>query len=180
MLAIVPETCLVCTGTIIPGDGAAFMDGHVAHVPCYLNAGHAQPAPIGLPISRDLLVGVHVLVVEDSATTREMLQAALEYCGAFVTLAASVEQGTTILREVCPHVIVSDISMPDNGFELVRDVLAFAVESGLKIPAVAITAGRDTHDHAREAGFSAFITKPLDPFLLAVVVERLAKARRTA
>ena len=98
--------------------------------------------------------------------TREMLRAALEYCGGFITLAASVGEGKAILREIRPRVIVSDISMPDNGYELVRDVLAFAVETGLRIPAVAITGSRDSRQHATEVGFAAFITKPLDPFTL--------------
>jgi CheY-like chemotaxis protein len=66
--------------------------------------------------------------------------------------------------------------MPDNGYELVRDVLAFAAETGLVIPAVAITGSRDSRQHAKDAGFTAFITKPLDPFMLARVIERLATA----
>jgi len=66
--------------------------------------------------------------------------------------------------------------MPGNGFALVRDLLAFVAASSLVIPAVAITGLHDTLDHARQAGFAAFITKPLDPFMLAVVVARMAAA----
>jgi CheY-like chemotaxis protein len=174
------ESCSICTRTVIPGEGAAFVLDHIVHVPCYVNGGHVQPPTLEPAISRDLLLGIHVLVVEDNDNTREMLREALEYCGAFVTTTTSATEGKALLRELSPRVIVSDISMPDDGFELIRDVLAFAVETGLRIPAVAITAGRDSRNHAREGGFAAFITKPLDPFVLAVVVERLAKARKTA
>ena len=169
------ETCTACRLGLVPGDGGAFVDDDVIHLACYVNDGRNESSEPG--ISRDLLLGIHVLIVEDSPTTREMLRAALEYCGGFITLAASVEEGKTILREIRPRVIVSDISMPDNGYELVRDVLAFAAEAGLVIPAVAITGSRDSRQHAQEAGFAAFITKPLDPFMLALVVERLATAR---
>ena len=171
MLATI-ETCNACRRGLVPGDGGAFVDGDVIHLGCYVNAGLNQRSEPG--ISRDLLLGIHVLIVEDSATTREMLRAALEYCGGFITLAASVEEGKTILREIRPRVIVSDISMPDNGYELVRDVLVFAAQTGLMIPAVAVTGSRDSRQHAKDAGFAAFITKPLDPFMLALVVARLA------
>jgi CheY-like chemotaxis protein len=126
-----------------------------------------------------MLIGIHVLVVDDNRTTREMLGAAMEYCGAFVTLASTVAEGKAVIREVRPRVIVSDISMPNNGFELVRDVLAFAIETGFKIPAVAITAAREKREHAKEAGFAAFVAKPLDPFVLALVVKLLAKGSPT-
>ena len=38
------------------------------------------------------LDGVHVLVVEDTDDSREVLRAVLEYCGALVTTAASAEE----------------------------------------------------------------------------------------
>ena len=170
----VTDTCSVCGQIIVAGDGAALVDAQLMHFFCYAADGRRPQTPAS-PISRDMLMGIHVLVVEDSLPTREMLRSALEYCGAFVTLAASVAEGKAIIREVRPRVIVSDISMPNNGFELVRDVLAFAVETGLKIPALAITAARDSHEHAKEAGFTAFVAKPFDPFVLAVVVKMLAK-----
>jgi CheY-like chemotaxis protein len=174
MLATV-DTCPACRQSIVPGDGGTFVDGDVIHLGCYVSNELEQHT--GRGISRDSLLGIHVLIVDDRAATREMLRAALEYCGGFITLAASVDEGKMVLREIRPHVIVSDISMPDNGFELVRDVLAFAVETGWRIPAVAITGSRDSRQHAREAGFAAFITKPLDPFTLALVVGRLAMSR---
>ena len=170
----VTDTCSVCGQIIVAGDGAALADPQVMHFFCYA-ADRRGPQTPASTISRDMLMGIHVLVVEDSLPTREMLRSALEYCGAFVTLAASVAEGKAIIRELRPRVIVSDISMPNNGFELVRDVLAFAVETGLKIPALAITAARDSHEHAKEAGFTAFVAKPFDPFVLAVVVKMLAK-----
>ena len=170
----VTDTCSVCGQIIFAEEAATLVDTQVMHFFCYAADGRGPQTP-GSSISRDMLMGIHVLVVEDSPSTREMLRAALEHCGAFVTLAASVAEGKAIIREVRPRVVVSDISMPDNGFELVRDVLASAAEAGLKIPAVAITAARDSREHAKEAGFSAFVAKPFDPFVLALVVKMLAK-----
>jgi CheY-like chemotaxis protein len=59
------------------------------------------------------LSGVHVLVVEDTDDSREMLRVALEYCGALVTAAATAEEAKRILATLRPHVLVSDIAMPD-------------------------------------------------------------------
>jgi hypothetical protein len=86
------------------------------------------------------LVGVHVLLVENSEDGRQMLEAALGYCGAFVTTASSAAEGQRRLHEVQPHVIITT-----------------AVEA------------------AREAGFVAFLTKPLDPFVLGDIVRRVGR-----
>jgi CheY-like chemotaxis protein len=88
------------------------------------------------------LAGVHVLVVEDTDDSREILRLALEYCGALVTTAASAEEATRILENVRPHVLVSDIAMPDDGIELIREVMTVAETKGLHIPAIAVTAYR--------------------------------------
>jgi CheY-like chemotaxis protein len=146
-------------------------DAQTLHFSCSAHHGRGHPRTAASPISRDMLIGIHVLVVENSATTREMLRAAMEYCGAFVTLASSVAEGKAIFREVRPCVIVSDISMPNSGVELVRD----AIETAFKIPSIAITTARDSREQAKEAGFAAFVLKPLDPFVLVLVVKPLAK-----
>ena len=116
------------------------------------------------------LEGVHVLVVEDTDDYRELLRMALEYCGALVTTAASAEEAKRILDSIRPHVLVSDIGMPDDGLELIREVKAVAQTKGLNIPAIAITAYRD-----RREGFADLVEKPLDPIALCGVVRRHAQ-----
>ena len=155
-------------------DGVAFLDnGRTAHISCYLR--EDGTAPLNDGSSPDFLRGVHVLIVEDNEDTLQLLKSSFEYSGAFVTAAATATAGKRLLREIVPHVIVSDISMPDDGFSLVADVLAFGKELGSIIPAIAITAAADRVDHLRKAGFSAFIAKPLDPFVLTVVAEKLTR-----
>jgi CheY-like chemotaxis protein len=63
------------------------------------------------------LEGVHVLIVEDTDDSRELLRIALEYCGARVTTAESAEKAKQVLETLRPHVLVSEISMPDDGLE---------------------------------------------------------------
>jgi CheY-like chemotaxis protein len=169
------DTCNVCGQTILAGEGAGLVDAQVMHFSCFAHDRRGQPRRAASSISRDMLMGVHVLIVDDNVTTREMLRAAMEYCGAFVTLASSVAEGKAIIRDVRPRVIVSDISMPNDGSELMQALRAFAIETGRKIPAVAITAARERREDAKEAGFAAFVAKPLDAFVLALVVKLAAK-----
>jgi CheY-like chemotaxis protein len=165
------DDCVICGKLVRQNQGVAFQAGRIADLPCYLD-GTATMA--SLPPHQRLL-GVHVFVVDDNEITRDLLQAALEYSGAFVTTAMDATEGKAMLRQTRPHVLVSDIAMPNDGLEIVREVIRFAAEAGLVIPAVAISGDGDGRDHLREAGFAAFLPKPFDPFVLAEVVAKLAQ-----
>ena len=121
------------------------------------------------------LVGVHVLVVEDTPDSREMLRVALEYCGALVTTAASAEEAKRVLETLRPHVLVSDIAMPDDGVHLIREVKAVAETKGLRIPAIAITAYQGRREELLAEGFAELVEKPVDPIALCGTVRRYAK-----
>ena len=122
-----------------------------------------------------VLAGVHVLIVEDTDDSRELLRMALEYCGALVTTAASAEEAKRILESLRPHVLVSDIGMPDDGLELIREVKTVAQTKGLDIPAIAITAYQDRREELLAEGFAELVEKPLDPLALCEVVRRHAQ-----
>ena len=70
-----------------------------------------------------------------------------------------------MLAEVAPDVLVSDIGMPGHdGHWLVRQVRADAREAIRRMPAVALTAfaGEADRTRALEAGFDAYVSKPID------------------
>ncbi len=121
------------------------------------------------------LDGVHVLVVEDTADSREVLRAVLEYCGALVTTAASAEEAKRVLDTIRPHVLVSDIAMPDDGVELIREVKAVAQSKGMHIPAIAMTAYRGRREDLLAEGFVELLEKPFDPNTLCKAVRRHAQ-----
>jgi CheY-like chemotaxis protein len=124
------------------------------------------------------LAGVHVLVVEDTDDSREMLRVALEYCGALVTTAASAEEAKRVLETLRPHVLVSDIAMPDDGIELIREVLTVAQTKGFRIPAIAVTAHRGRRKELLAEGFAELVEKPLDPIALCSTIRRHAQLQR--
>jgi PAS domain S-box-containing protein len=119
------------------------------------------------------LLGVRVLVVDDERDARELARRILLDCQADVSLARNGQEALQLLTESPPDVLVSDIGMPElDGFELIRRARA----RGCTIPAAALTAFARMEDHATamQAGFQAYVTKPLDPRELMTAVARLA------
>lgn len=129
-------------------------------------------------LPRDLLVGVHVLVVDDEPDARELLRTVLEYCGALVTVVSAAADALGVLDRVTPDVVLADISMPKHdGYWLLDRVRALAPESGGKIPIVAITAHGERHGPVRTLGhgFQAHLRKPLDPWELCRTLATLGR-----
>jgi signal transduction histidine kinase len=119
------------------------------------------------------LRGVSVLVIDDEADARELMRRCLLESEAETKLAASAEEAQQLLKSFQPDVIVSDIGMPDqDGYEFMRNVR----RSGLKTPAVALTAFARPEDRLRaiQAGFQTHLPKPVEPSELLSVIAGLA------
>ena len=67
------------------------------------------------------LGGLRVLLVEDDADARELLQEVLSQHHAEVTAVASAHEALAAFCVALPHVLVSDIAMPgEDGYEATR------------------------------------------------------------
>jgi PAS domain S-box-containing protein len=133
----------------------------------------------GKTIDEDALVpalrGVRVLVVDDEADAREMLDLMLTHCGVDVRTAGSAKEALTTLEAWKPDVLVSDIGMPrEDGYSLIGKVRALASESR-QIPAVALTgyAGKDDCRRLLSAGYQMCVAKPVDFAELSLVLASL-------
>jgi PAS domain S-box-containing protein len=117
--------------------------------------------------------GLRVLLVDDDASTLEMLTAVLNHGGAEVRNCSSAAQALELLQEWKPDILLSDIAMPDkNGYWLIAQVRELEKARGGRIPAVALTAYARVEDRARilMAGFNMFVPKPVYlPELLATL-----------
>lgn len=131
-------------------------------------------------VPNEVLVGVHVLVVDDNSDTRELFRTILEYAGALVSVAATAEQALRFFDHVIPDVLVSDISMPGrDGYWLIGQLRARSAQRGGLIPAVAVTAlSEHGPKQVLAAGFQTHLRKPVDPWELCRVVETLARPRQ--
>jgi CheY-like chemotaxis protein len=122
------------------------------------------------------LVGIHVALIEDNSDTRTMVEEVLRHCGAMVTTYESADAAIEQLSEFVPSLIISDLSMPGvDGLEFMRRVRALPPERGGCIPALAITAYHEDFaaPAAVQAGFNAYLTKPLKLERLCAAVKEL-------
>lgn len=123
------------------------------------------------------LSGLKVLVVDDEADARELIKRVLTDCGAQVLTAGSAAEAIVLVERERPHVLLSDIGMPDaDGFELLRRVRTLGLAKGGKIPAIALTAFARSEDRMRalHAGFLMHLTKPVEPSELVATVASAA------
>ncbi|VWC51257.1 hybrid sensor histidine kinase/response regulator [Burkholderia lata] len=122
------------------------------------------------------LDGRRVLVVDDDATSRASLAAALETMGAQVSTAQSGHDALDVVERQAPNVVLSDLAMPDgDGFWLLDRIRHLPGGSG-RLPVVAVTAHAGNADRHRvmAAGFDAYLRKPVDMPTLASVIAEVA------
>jgi PAS domain S-box-containing protein len=124
-----------------------------------------------------LLVGIRLLLVEDDADSLAMLRIVVESQGAAVSAATKTSEALNILERWWPHVLISDIGLPDeDGYALIAKARRRARESGRYLPAIAFTgyAGEQEGQRALAAGFQMYFTKPTEPSKLIAAIVRLA------
>ncbi|ABI91189.1 sensory box protein [Burkholderia ambifaria AMMD] len=116
---------------------------------------------------RLMLDAQRILIVDDDATTRASLTAALTTLGAAVSIASSGREALAVVANIQPTVVLSDLAMPDgDGFWLL-DALRHGHAHGatprdLRVLAVTAHAGPADERRALEAGFDGFLCKPVD------------------
>ena len=123
------------------------------------------------------LKGIHVMLVEDNSDTRLMVDEVLRHCGAVVTTYESAEVALEHLTEFLPTIFICDLAMPGlDGMQFMKRIRALPADRGASTPALAVTAYDVQYaaSAAQDAGFNAYLTKPLRLDILATVVKELA------
>ena len=122
------------------------------------------------------LTGISVLVVEHTAKSRALFRTVLEFCGATVLTAHSPTAAKNVLAVFRPRVVVvTDLTMPGDGLELLRHMRKEADKRGVT-PVVAVAPYRDLRDDALRAGAAAFLSEPVGPFQLCSTVRQALPA----
>jgi signal transduction histidine kinase/CheY-like chemotaxis protein len=109
--------------------------------------------------------GITVLLVDDDASTRDLLTTVLEATGAAVLECESADAAYEALRRNVPDIIVADLGMPEeDGFSLLRRVRS-SREPWRDVPAIALSAYVDLQSEqaALAVGFARFLAKPARP-----------------
>jgi CheY-like chemotaxis protein len=127
------------------------------------------------------LYGIKVLIVDDDRDTRDLIEWVLKRVGAEVTAVGSAREALEALDRDKPHVLVSDIAMPEeDGYSLLRKIRALPPEHGGRIPAIALTAHSLVQDRLQSlrAGFQSHVPKPVVPEEMVEVVASVIHLRR--
>lgn len=114
----------------------------------------------------DRLRGCRVLVVDDEPDILYLFDAFLSYAGAEVVPVDSARTAAHRFVNERFDVVVSDLSMPgEDGCWLARTLRREMAEQGRSVPLVAVTAYGDQYpmQRALDAGFTAYLGKPVDP-----------------
>lgn len=118
-----------------------------------------------------------VLVVEDDASARLLIQTALVRNGFRVAVAESGEEALDVCRERIPDAITLDLALPGlDGFEVCRILRA----EGLSIPVLMLTARNEDGDKVRglDLGADDYLTKPFNPLELGARLRALLRRAR--
>lgn len=124
----------------------------------------------------------HLLVVDDEATVRNLLAAALKFAGFGVTSAATAAEAVAAAAEHSPDLVLLDVMLPDlDGFEVVRQLREqrHRRRDG-PVPVLFLTArdGQADKITGLSLGADDYVTKPFD--LEELIARIRAILRRTA
>jgi two-component system cell cycle response regulator DivK len=115
-----------------------------------------------------------VLLVDDFEDTRLFLRLALEDHGFIVAEADNGQTAVANANRENPDVILMDLTMPlMDGFAAAK--LIRQNEQLKNVPIIAITAHQETdfRTGARDSGFDAYVTKPIDVHWLKELIDGL-------
>jgi DNA-binding response OmpR family regulator len=115
-----------------------------------------------------------VLVVEDEATTRNMLKTALEANGHDVLLADAAAAGLHLFSQRKPDMVILDVNLPDgSGMDVCRKIRENKALGSVPIIMLTGQAQKESKLEGFSAGADQYLVKPLPPDELLMWVEAL-------
>jgi DNA-binding response OmpR family regulator len=113
-----------------------------------------------------------ILIVEDEAGTRVLLDAELKKAGYEVHQASDGEEGFKQAQKIQPNLIICDVVMPKmSGSQLLKKLRDS--KFGRDIPFMVLTAHRTMKDYFEVVGIESFLLKPFKTEELLGKVERI-------
>jgi DNA-binding NtrC family response regulator len=123
------------------------------------------------------IAGARVLIVDDDATSRRLLEVRLRAMKCEVAMAADGREALSIIQQEVPALMLLDLQMPRmGGMELLRALR----QDGIDLPTIVITAhgSIETAVEAMKEGAYDFLPKPFDPKHLEIVVRKALERRQ--
>jgi CheY-like chemotaxis protein len=110
---------------------------------------------------RPRLTGVRVLLVEDDPDTREMVVMLLREAGAVVDTASSADSALRAFERQGCDIVLTDFALPGaaTGYQLLQQIRRQPVDRDVPVVGYSAHAGMVTPE--QQAGFTAYMSKPL-------------------
>ncbi len=116
-----------------------------------------------------------VLIVDDSASVRQQVGAALKQAGMKVIEACDGLDGKNKISSGGIDCVVCDVNMPNkNGIEMVEEVKSDSRFASLPIVMLTTEGAKELITKAKAAGASGWIVKPFNATMLVSAVKKLA------
>jgi len=117
-----------------------------------------------------------ILVADDKDTGRELVRTVLENTGYEVYEAADGAEALVQAREVQPDLIILDLHMPQlDGFDVIRELRLDPQFASTPVMALTASAMMGDRERAIAAGFTGYLSKPIQLSLLRAEVELLLR-----
>ncbi len=115
-----------------------------------------------------------ILIVDDSASLRQVVKIALMDAGYEVIEAGNGQEGLQRLDGRKIHLIVSDVNMPImDGITFVKNVKQHASYKFTPVIMLTTETGDDKKKAGQEAGAKAWVVKPFQPPILLAAISKL-------
>jgi CheY-like chemotaxis protein len=117
-----------------------------------------------------------ILIADDTASSRDLLRSILEANGHLVEEANDGQRVMEVIEKFGPHLLILDLHMPRlDGYSTATALRKIPIFR--HIPIVALTAAmtQTAPDRISEAGFSAYLVKPIRPSSLRQCVANLLR-----
>lgn len=115
-----------------------------------------------------------ILIVDDSASLRQVVSIALRGAGYEVIEACDGKDGLTKLNGQKIHLIISDVNMPNmDGFTFVQNVKQQPSYKFTPVIMLTTEAGEDKKESGKAAGAKAWMVKPFQPAQMLAAVSKL-------
>ncbi len=119
------------------------------------------------------LAGANILLAEDNPFNQQVAAELLEEVGARVTLANNGREALALLFKEHFDIVLMDVQMPEmDGYEATRQIRATSRLAGQKVIAMTANALAEDRERCLASGMDDFITKPIDPDLMVLVLAK--------
>ena len=104
-----------------------------------------------------------ILIVEDNPRNLKLVRDVLQVKGYVTMEAGTAEEGVRIAAEQMPDLVLMDIHLPGmNGIEALRVLRGDPATAAIPVIAVTASVMQDDRRMIMEAGFNAYVGKPIN------------------